>query len=289
MSLASRIKPFRLSIKGGQEKDDLKLDSPVSKQILECVGLLTTSFELEDGRLKLFLDRTLKTLQKVHLDFVIFLNKTVDIEQLIEPYRKFFNVVVVYHNIPKEDDVRILTPNTLEYGGCSGPNIQFLKSARYCKKYNTTLFLETDCILEEGWLNACINYVRCSGTFLISGATYDGLWKIPLGESAYFHHINGVAFYNTMSPYFEKLLDETETYIKDSARRGLMVQYDVGISQSIENKLKAYDNYYYWRFMYRQIIKNTLIVNCSLPSDKDIEIEDILFKFPSAVIIHRKD
>ena len=289
MSLTSRIKSFQLPSFREKSTNGLKINSPVSKQILDCVALLTTSFELKNGRLKLFLDRTLPTLQKVHLDFVIFLNKTVNIEQLIEPYRKFFNVTVVYHNIPEKDDVRIEGPNILEYGGCSGPNIHFLKSARYCKKYSTTLFLETDCILQEGWLNACINYVRCSGTFLISGATYDGLLRLPLNETALFSHINGVAIYNTMSPYFEKLLDETETYIKDSAKKQVMVQYDVGIIQCIENKLKACDNYDYWKFVYRQIIKNTLIVNYSLPYDKGVEIQDILFRFPCAVIIHRKD
>lgn len=289
MSLSARIKPFQLPKFTQQRTNESKIKWPVSKQILECVGLLTTSFELENGRLKLFLDRTLPTLHKVNLDFVIFLNKNVDIEHLIEPYRKFFNVTVVSHNIPEKDDVRIEGPNILEYGGCSGPNIHFLKSARYCKKYSTTLFLETDCILQEGWLNACINYVRCSGTFLISGATYDGLLRIPYRNSALFSHINGVAFYNTMSPYLEKLLEETETYIKESAKKQVMVQYDVGIVQCIENRLNMDADFDYWNFVYRQIIKNTLIVNYSLPFDKNTEIQDILFKFPSAVIIHKKE
>jgi len=289
MNLSARVKSFQLPSFRQKSTDGLKINSPVSKQVLDCVALLTTSFELKNGRLKLFLDRTLPTLQKVHLDFVIFLNKNVDIQELIAPYRKFFNVTVVYHNIPEKDDVRIEGPNILEYGGCSGPNIHFLKSARYCKKYSTTLFLETDCILQEGWLNACINYVRCSGTFLISGATYDGLLRIPPRFSALFSHINGVAFYNTMSPYLEKLLDETETHIKESAKKQVMVQYDVGIVQCIENRLNMDSDYDYWNFVYRQIIKNTLIVNYSLPFDKNTEIQDILFKFPSAVIIHKKD
>jgi len=68
-----------------------------------------------------------------------------------------------------------------------------------------------------------------------------------------------------------------------------MVQYDVGIAQCIENRLNMDADFDYWNFVYRQIIKNTLIVNYSLPFDKNTEIQDILFKFPSAVIIHKKE
>ena len=263
------------------------IDKPVRKQELECIGLLTTSFELESGRLKTFLERTLPTLAKQNMDFVIFLNKKVDITELIAPYNEFFTVVVVSHDIAERDDVRIQGPNTLEYGGCSGPNIHFLKSARYCKKYNTTLFLETDCIVQEGWLNACINYVKYSGTFLVSGATYDGLTKFDFNDYSLYHHINGVAFYNTGSPYFEYLLEETDSFIRNKAKLGEMHAYDVAMALVCEKNIKQ--NYVYWRFIFRQITKNTLIVNYSLPTDKDCKIDDILFRFPEAVIIHKKN
>jgi len=272
-----------------KQEESILIDKLVLKQTLDCIALLTTSFEFDSGRLQLFLERTLSTLCKKNIDFIVFLNRDTDISELIEPYKQFFNVIVVSHNIPKKDDVRVYQPNELEYGGCSGPNIQFLKSARYCKKYSTTLFLETDCILQEGWLDACLNYVKYSGTFLISGANYDGLDNLPVKTPAFFHHINGVAFYNTSSPYFEILLDETEMLIKRRAKKNILTQYDVGIVSVVEEKLHEHENYKFWIFIFRHITKNTLIVNYSLNLDKETPISEILFKFPDAVIIHKKD
>jgi hypothetical protein len=121
---------------------------------------------------------------------------------------------------------------------------------------------------------------------LISGATYDGSHKIPVNHLSFYHHINGVAFYNTGSPYFTHLIDETDLLIRRKALKGEITAYDVAISQVFEEK--KYDDYEYWKFIYRQITKNTLIVNYSLPLDKDTPLKDILFRFPGAVIIHKK-
>lgn len=273
------------------EVQGIFLDKPVNRQKLECIALLTTEHEIQTGRFSSFFSRLISTLtHRLDLDFVIFLNKPVDIPEvgMLGPY--FNNTFVVSTDISPEEDVRVNHRNNLEYGGCSGPNILFLRSIRYCKKYNTTLCLETDCFLMPGWADACINYVTYSGTFVVAGANYDGpTLSIPPDESDMFHHLNGVAFYNTQSEYFKILINLTEMYIKELAKKQMANAYDVVMTFCVRNELKENRNHAFWNFVYRNMAKTTLILNASLPTDKDTRISDMLFKFPAAVIIHKKD
>jgi hypothetical protein len=275
-----------------QETNILDLDhiirNQVRKQKLECIALLTTSFEVNSGRLKTFLDRLYPTLVKRDLDFIIFLNTPTEIFGL-ERFMPFFNKVeVISTDIRPEEDVRVNGKNNLTYGGCSGPNILFLRSIRYCQKYNTTLCLETDCYLMNQWLDSCINYVKYSGTFLVAGAAYDGVTlQIPLHDTLMFHHLNGVAFYNTQSEYFRTLINDTEILIKKLAKEQKPTAYDYVMIKCIQYGLN--ENHTFWNFIYRNIVKTTLITNFSLPEDKYVPFADILLKFPDAVIIHKKD
>jgi len=265
----------------------LRTDIQFPRQTLECVALLTTTFEIKNGRLDKFIDRLLSTLVKTDIEFVFFLNKSSSIIRLRELSRFFKNVHVVSHDISEEDDTRHSTHVNLTYGGCSGPNILFLKSAEYCRRYNTSLFLETDCILGETWLDDCINYVRYSGSFLISGATYDGLLQIPRNDTVFFNHINGVAFYNTGNDYFKILLEKTDALIRTEVKKGISHAYDMALTLVVYENFDT--NYEFWRFILRNITKTTLIVNYSLQADKHTSISSILAKYPGAVIIHKKE
>jgi hypothetical protein len=269
------------------EPEILNTNIEFSKQILECVALLTTTFEIKNGRLDRFIDRLLPTLVKTDIEFIFFLNKPSSVIRLRELSRFFKNVHVVSNDISDEDDVRYSNHANITYGGISGPNIHFLKSAEYCKKYNTSLFLETDCYLMETWLEDCINYVRYSGSFLVAGATYDGLLQIPRNNPVFFNHINGVAFYNTGSEYFKLLLEKTDSIIRSEVKEGKSHAYDMAMTLAIYENLDI--NYEFWRFILRNITKTTLIVNYSLDMDKHTSTSSILQKYPGAVIIHRKE
>jgi hypothetical protein len=139
----------------------------------------------------------------------------------------------------------------------------------------------------ETWLEDCINYVRYSGSFLVAGATYDGLLEIPRNNPAFFNHINGVAFYNTGNDYFKILLEKTDLLIQAKVKEGESHAYDVAMMLTVFENFDT--NYEFWRFILRNITKTTLIVNYSLDMDKHITTSTILRKYPGAVIIHKKN
>lgn len=257
-------------------------------QKLECIALLTTSFEIENGRVETFFKR-LQLSETYDLDFVIFLNKKASVPGLdiIAPH--FNNVYVVSTEIAAKDDVRVDDGKGLEYGACSGPNILFLKSMKFCERYSTTLVLETDCYLQPSWLNRCINYVEYSGSFIIAGSHYHGKIQLDSNDPSLFKHINGVAFYNTSSQYFKTLMDTTDLFIRSQALCGISHAYDVAIYECILKFIRGSKNVPYWTYIHHNVNTTTLIVNISLPIDASTPLSEVLDKFPKAVIIHKKD
>jgi hypothetical protein len=209
--------------------------------------------------------------------------------------QKFKFVDIINLNIHPIDDMYIQDSEKdkfkiiPKYGFTSGPNIMFLKSMQYASKYNTVLLLESDCILRQNWAIACINYVKYAGTFLVSGASYDGSMQIPIHEKNMFFHINGVAFYKTGDPMFKNLLGHLDSYILKLVPDYGCASYDLTITQMIFDMLELDKlNYDFWKYMYRNILKNTLIINASTLIDKNIPISTFYDKFPSCVILHKK-
>jgi len=257
--------------------------SHFSKQSLQCVALLTTEKEIE-GRFQTFFANLMKTISKVDIDFVIFTNKPVDLDSYTKQLEPFMNVSVVSHDIPPYDDVYGNFLNR-KYGYASGPNILFLKSIRYCEKYSTTLVLETDCILQDSWLNDCINYVKYAGTFLVSGSTYSGHNNVLMTDYVHFHNLNGVAFYNTGDYLFKELINVTELTILNQANKHQISSYDYCIMLTIFNNIKV--DYGKWKFIRRNYVTNTLIANVCIPGDP-ATVEQIVGLYPCTVIIHKK-
>jgi hypothetical protein len=203
-------------------------------------------------------------------------------------------VYLINTAISKESDVYIVSTTGVpipKYGYVSGPNLLFLNAMNHCKRFNTVLLLETDCILSKDWLTKCNAYVENVGSFLISGSTYDGSVEFLLDPSKLesFFHINGVAFYNTGSTVLQHVIKELDTHLQYFAKNVYPINaYDYVMTHMIFEKLKSAAQYKFWRYVYRNMIKNTLIINCSIPMDKSLK-EDIIYKqFPSCVILHKK-
>jgi len=270
---------------------------------LEAVFICITLKEIESPNFDIFVNNMTSTIQeKLELDCVLVLNKFYrSIKDKLDKFvsiasQKFKFVEIINLNIHPIDDIYIQgidkdkIKSIPKYGFTSGPNIMFLKSMQYASKYNTVLLLESDCILSKNWAVACMNYVKYSGTFLVSGASYDGSMQIPIQEKNMFFHINGVAFYKTGDPLFKNLLGHLDSYILKLVPDCGHLAYDVGIIHMIFDMLDSdKSNYEFWRYMYRHITKNTLIINASTFIDKNTHVSTFYNKFPSCVILHKKN
>lgn len=216
------------------------------------------------------------------------------LESVKQLKRIFKRVIIVNVDIPETADIYSVSYTgqvVPKYGLVSGPNLLFLNAMNYCRRFNTVLLLETDCILKENWIGACESYVNNCGTFLISGSTYDGSMHIEMNfkNPASFLHINGVAFYNTGSTVFQTVIDELNDYLPYYAKMVSPVNaYDYVMSYMIFHKLNEDTNFKFWKYVYRNIVKNTLILNYSLAVDKKKSVKDIYRLFPSCVVLHKK-
>jgi hypothetical protein len=142
-------------------------------------------------------------------------------------------------------------------------------------------------MLKKNWKDVCSNYLKYCGDFLISGAGYDGDAYLDVTSSD-FNHTNGVAFYKTSSPDFYKLIQAVENYIILAAPVDPIIAYDIAITRTVYYKMKDSSTYKEWKTIFRKIVKNTLILNCSLVSDKHITLYECDQNFPSHVILHKK-
>lgn len=283
---------------------------------LEAIVFPIHTKEINNGRFQEFMKQFKKINTKYDIELVFVFNKELAPDKeinlylkLIDGIRPFFNnVEIVYLNLPTEDDVYIdmqkweyLKFNTAmpKHGLVSGPNLMFFKSMNICKKYNTVLLLETDCMLVDGWLDKCIRYVNNSGFFLISGALYDGLCCGLKTKDHTFFHKNGVAFYKTGSKTFQTLIEETQKFILDKVNQTsdpfvkvdsslLLMSYDICMNEMIFSKINSNENYYFWRYVFRTVITNSLIINLACKYDILVDKQIIKNIIPSAVIIHSK-
>jgi hypothetical protein len=178
------------------------------------------------------------------------------------------------------------------YGTKSGPNLLFFKAIEACKKYNTTLLLETDCFFQKDWLTKIKNFVSHSNGFWISGAIYDG--KVACKASSYMMtHINGgTALYATGNHNCQIFLRYAEQFMLKKIKEGMEgLAYDYCIKMfidgNINNNSHTTENILLWKLVNRQYLPNKLIGNFSIESDRDLKIEDIN-KIYNYYIIHKK-
>lgn len=104
-----------------------------------------------------------------------------------------------------------------DYGQKSGPNYSFFRALEKMKRYNSVLFLESDCFLKPNWIANLYNYtIECNG-FWVSGAKYSGTAQGPMQDRLDIlnNHINGgVCLYATGDPYFQQIMKLTEDFLK---------------------------------------------------------------------------
>ena len=262
---------------------------------LEAVLLVTTSKEIDNGMFFKFVSQ-FKDMPPTNMTLVININNythSVDIEPYLNVYTGIFDYVEVnYLNIPKEQDVYTRKPIEVkklpELGSCSGPNILFLESIRYCRKFDSILLLETDCIIKKDSFTIAANYVKNLGDYLISGARYDGQFASGHDNIAFFNHVNGVAFYKTCSGELQGLIDKVEQHIIDNVKtRTQFFPYDLAIMSYFftNNRLADHNT----KIMYRKILTTTLIINLSPNSDWFYSMEYVNGHYPNHIILHKKD
>lgn len=310
-----------IDVDGYNDADNIFIPTDYQPNLnkLEAIVVPLSSYEIINDRFQVFAENMLSTTSDAkHMYLILVVNndtyKNVEIVnkedgsiEKISPnvYPNFLNTVkklknvfknVFIHNVNiyPDDDVYTLTTQgecIPKYGLVSGPNILFLGAMNFCKRFNTVLVIETDCILRSNWLPACQAYVSHCGTFLISGSTYDGIGDVRLNTNniSSFFHINGVAFYNTGSTVFQKVIEELDKYLIYYAKKVSPINaYDIVLSHMILTNLSSHKNFKFWRYVYRNITKNTLIINCSLKLDKKTPSNNIYRLFPSCVILHKK-
>lgn len=270
---------------------------------LECVTLLVTANEIDDGQYQSFLQKLKQSLRYKNnskiakqLHFRLIRNNPIE-EKIDVSYlkKKFKSVEVLYVDIPEEYNHYNSTDPTKDttYGKQSGPLYSFFSifKKRLLQEFNTSLFIECDCILLPDWLYNIYQYCQYSGPFLISGSTYDGHSYMN------FHHINsyhingGICLYATssemLSKYMEYCLDSVPIYVKNISTN---MPYDYTIYHVLT------DNYNYdlknrniMKFLKKNFITNNLIVNyCNnIPQDIEVTTEEIIKKHNPS-IIHKK-
>lgn len=268
---------------------------------LECICLLTTVKEIKNKKYQRFIEHLIlqtKTnpISKT-IDFKIILNKKCQSNLLVSDLQKIFSdIEIINLYLPPEDDLYIseLKPNQALpiYGLKSGPNITFFKTLDRMKRYNTTLLLETDCLLGDNWLERIYHYTKHCNGFLISGALYDGLVFTKAG-SAMMNHINGgTALYSTSHDVLSKLLDMSSFFLKKQISNnmpGLAYDYAIKlmIDRGLNNSYNNNTNRLIWQFINRNYLPSKLIVNCSTDIDSDLDNNNLLKKYNFA-ILHKK-
>jgi hypothetical protein len=272
-------------------------DEPMNK--LESIAILVSSREINKGLLARLLKNISETTPPNDLDLNIFTNNSNHDPISLDAVKSIFKCVnLVNIDINPEVDIYIKNANIITktpiYGLVSGPNILFMKAMDACKKYNTTLLLETDCKVFPNWFEKSMNYVSME-YFLVSGSTYDGGFIATNQDMIDYtlrFHLNGVAFYKTGSPVFRCVIDLLDRYIQymvsneDRARGYDYFMLHMIIFYTINSPCSDSQNF--WKNVMRYMFKTSLIVNVSPVRDSHIPEEDILDVHKQCVILHKK-
>jgi len=267
---------------------------------LDAILLLTTSDEVNSNIFFKFCDQFLK-MKKNNLRMEIFINNSNYDNVLMLNYLSkitiFKSIKLHDLNMVPEEDIYIKHGQTYsgkipKYGLMNGPNYMFLNAIKYCfYKFNTVLLLETDCILKENCFRISSSYISNISDFLISGSRYIGN-LVPYDKnmlSEHNIHLNGVAFYNTGSNDFHKLVKKMENFLIISVIKTPKnpVAYDMAFTGCLINSDEQHDIIENRRIL-TKLINTTYIINCSPSFDKNITFEEINGIFPNHIIFHTK-
>lgn len=229
------------------------------------------------------------------INFIIFKNKNFEID--VNFLKKIFkNAKTVNLDLETKDDLymsykfqHVFVNQKIPipiYGTKSGPNIMFLKAINLLRDQNTSLLLETDCLLAKDWLEKLVNYTEHCNGFWISGATYDG--GMYSSDELMLNHINGVALYATGNTYFQIFMKYFDQYLRESIKNNdPFLAYDWAMKIFINENLKSEENHLLWKFIKRNYLVNNLIFNYSLKED-EIYQEEKIMKIYNYAILHKK-
>ncbi len=270
---------------------------------LECICLLLIEKEVNNGDFAKFIDRLLNSVspkESKNIHFKIITNKEIDKNHLtINLLKPLFssNISIMNLNLSPNEDIYLkeLPKEKTElppYGTKSGPNIMFFRSLKECKKFNTTLLLETDCHFKKNWLNHLKNFVDYSNGFWISGATYDGSVACNASSFMMTHLNGGTSLYATGNNNFQIFMDYAEAFLLKQIKNNMVnTAYDCGIKMFIDSNINNnnhdIENILLWKMINRNYLPNKLIGNFSTDKDKDLDIKDI-DRIYNYCIIHKK-
>lgn len=270
---------------------------------LECVCLLTTQKEISSNKFKNFvlqiIDQTEKNSITKNIDFRIILNKKKKNQSLnISKLKNIFcNIDVVDLNLSSSEDIYIDKLKESEqlpkYGLKSGPNHMFFRTIEQNKNYNTTLLLETDCLLKNNWLNNLYHYTKYANGFLVSGAIYDGTIFTKAG-SAMMNHINGgTALYATGNHILQKITILLAKFLEQQIQHNMPgLAYDYALKLLIDHNINSSHNSpkerEIWQFINRNYLPCKLIINCSTDLDSILNIDHLIKKYNYSVLHIKK-
>lgn len=290
-----------------EDKDLIKnitLTNP--KNILENVCLLTTDKEIQnkqfDKLISNIYDATTSNTTTSKIDFNIVINNIskeskIIIDFAVNKLKQIFKDVHII-NLKLNTDLDMYSINNKDikvpsYGLKSGPNFTFIQSIKLFNKYNTTLFIETDCLLSKNWLTRLYNYTKASNGFLISGSIYDGKVTSRANSPLMLHLNGGTSLCATGDPSLHYLitvlLDKSLKKMIHHGLHGLAYDYalklllDYGLNSSINDPI----THSIWKFINKNYIPNKLIINYSTVADKETD-EQKLQKQYNYAILHKK-
>jgi hypothetical protein len=273
-----------------------EIKKEIRQNRLECVCLNMTSSE-KDGY-ETFAGRILASTNKESardIDFVIVVNNDNFKPDVGALKNLFKSVVVISLNLTAEQDIYVrpgledefLQRNSVpDYGLKAGPNIMFLRSMEFLRRYNTSLLVETDCHFGKGWLGSLRRYTRDSNGFLVSGSTYDGV-VYTKANTANFNHLNGVALYATGDSNFQALMRCFDGFLKEHVRTMPHLAYDFGMKLMVDFGLDHSADKMIWNFINRNIVVNKHIFNFSTLEDSSLDEGEIRSIYNYAVL-HKK-
>lgn len=258
------------------------------------VFYVCTERELECGDLEECLYQFLakKPSKRYRFDLFLFFNKISNInrlENLISQINANVNINEVSFfnlNLDEEDDLfwypwsKSPKPKIMpKLGYTSGANQLFYQSIwkmiNNKNKYENFLMLESDTFcLSEFWFDKMLKYIK-KNKFEIAGSKYKGNQKCHK-DSELFDHINGVAIYKNSKNLKELLTGGREYIINNIPASGYM-NFDISNFLFHKEGPKKYN-----------LIDTDFIINLSDPRDYKISKEEILNKYPNAIIIHQK-
>jgi len=270
---------------------------------LECVCLLTTEKEFKNGKFKKFIlhliNQTKSTDISKNIDFKIIFNRKNKNQSIVLTKLKniFKNIDIISLDLSKKEDIYTNKIQTIEklpkYGLKSGPNHMFFHAMNQHHQYNTTLLLETDCILGENWLNNLYYYTKYANGFLVSGAIYDGTVFTKAG-SAMMNHINGgTALYATNNTILQKTIKILSKFLEQQIIHSMPgLAYDYALKLLIDQKINnSYNNQperEVWQFINRNYLPCKLIINCSTDNNSQTNINNLIKKYNYS-ILHIKE